>query len=135
MFAEHGLSRMPANARVIQIHMDEQFPARGADQERLPLHRQRKIGCLPVVPFQEQVLPRLEPEQRHRLEATVLQALEHDRIVRLDGAELGREDRRQHDRVAQRLAAADVDTQIAVIDVVEQGVSGHCGNRAVRASP
>ena len=72
----------------------------GADQERLPLDRQRQVGRVPAVAVEEQVLPLLEAEQGERLEAAVGRLAEDDRVVRLHVAEFGRERERAHDVVA-----------------------------------
>src|SRR3546814_1547462 len=80
-----------AHARAVEVDVHQQ-PAvfRRADQERLALHRERQAGRVPAIAIQKQVLAIAQPEQRDWLEAAVAGRAEHDRVVRLHAAELGR---------------------------------------------
>src|SRR3546814_3016010 len=69
-----------------------------------------------AIAIQKQVLAIAQPEQRDWLEAAVAGRAEHDRVVRLHAAELGRERHRRHHLVAEARAATGVHAQVAVVD-------------------
>ena len=126
VFAEQGFAFGAADARTVEIDVHHRLAIAKADEERLALDRQRHVRRIPAVRAEEQVLLVLEAEQRDRLELSVRRLVEHDRIVRLDVAELGRERERGHHVVAVRGAARGDDAQVLVVDVVQQDGVGSC---------
>src|SRR3546814_1630724 len=59
VFAEQRLAAGGAHARAVEVDVHQQPAAfRGADQERLALHRERQAGRVPAVAIEEQGLDR-----------------------------------------------------------------------------
>ena len=123
VLAKDRLAFGAADARAVEVDVHHRLPVGGeADQERQALDGERDVRGVPAALGQEQVLPLLEAEQRDGLELPLRVLAKHDRVVRLDVAELGREREREHHVVAEVGAARGDDSQVLVIDVVQQDV-------------
>ena len=118
---EHGLAFGPAHARTVEIDVHHQLVAATADQERLALDSQRHVRRIPAVRrSRNRFSPSWKPNRATGWNCPSAVLLEHDRIVGLDVAELGRKRQRGHHVVAVRGAARGDDAQVLVVDVVQQ---------------
>jgi hypothetical protein len=128
VWKEHGLTFDGTDSRAVHIDVNHQFIIGDADIEGQAFNGQRDVDGVPAGLPQEQVLPLLKPKQRHGFEGDRIRRLsKDDRIVRLNISELGRKGTGEHHVVAKLGASPRSDSQVLVVDVVQQDSVGHVG--------